>query len=289
MARRLAGAGARLSLWNRTIETAEALAAEFHTVTAVPSPRHAAEASEFVIAMVTDADAVRDVVFDPVDDQWGVSHGLAEDAVVIDMGTTGLPATRDFAGRLRMTGGHWIDAPVSGGTTAAEDGSLTIMAGASDVDFARAEPIFRVLGRRITHVGAVGAGQVAKTANQMIVGMTIGAVAEALTLGKQFGVEPGLLRDAILGGFAHSRILELHGERMVTGDFRACATAAIQRKDMRAAMALAEEAGIDLPGLMTNAALWEAMVDGGNGELDHSALILAIDPGEQDGPAGGEA
>jgi 3-hydroxyisobutyrate dehydrogenase-like beta-hydroxyacid dehydrogenase len=119
--------------------------------------------------------------------------------------------------------------------------------------------------------------------------MTIGAVAEALTLGKQFGVEPGLLRDAILGGFAHSRILELHGERMVTGDFRARATAAIQRKDMLAAMALAEEAGIDLPGLMTNAALWEAMVDGGNGALDHSALILAIDPGEQDDPVGGEA
>ncbi|MDF1791889.1 MAG: NAD(P)-dependent oxidoreductase [Thalassobaculaceae bacterium] len=281
MARRLAAAGAELSVWNRSIEKAEALAAALSGVTPQPSPRHVAEAAEIVIVMVTDAEAVRDVVFDPVDDNWGVHHGLGEDAVLIDMGTTGLPATRDFAGRLRMTGAHWVDAPVSGGTTAAEDGSLTIMVGASDPEFARIEPMLKVLGRRITHVGAVGAGQVAKTANQMIVGMTIGAVAEALALGKRAGVEPAVLREAIMGGFAHSRILELHGDRMATGDFRARAKATIQRKDMRAAVALAEEAGIDLPGLMTNAALWEAMVDGGLGELDHSALILAIDPPEE--------
>jgi len=282
MTRRLAGAGATLRLWNRSIEKAEALAGEVDRAAAVPSPRHAAEGSDLVVVMVTDADAVRDVVFDPLDDQWGVLHGLAEDGIVVDMGTTGLAATRDFAGRLRMTGGHWVDAPVSGGTTAAEDGSLSIMVGASDPDFARVEPLLKVLGRRITHVGGVGAGQVAKTANQMIVGMTIGAVAEALALGRRFGVEPAVLREAIMGGFAHSRILELHGDRMATGDFRARAKATIQRKDMRAAVALAEEAGIDLPGLFTNAALWEEMVAGGLGDLDHSALMLAIDPPESD-------
>lgn len=280
MARRLALAGAEVFAWNRTIEKAEALAAAVPGVTAVPSPRHSAEASEIVIVLVTDADAVEAVVFDPMDDRWGVSHGLVEDGILIDMGTTGLAPTRDFAGRLRMTGGHWVDAPVSGGTTAAEDGSLTIMVGATDADFARAEPVLKAVGKRITHVGAIGAGQVVKTANQMIVGMTIGAVAEALVLGKQFGVDPAKLRDAIFGGFAHSRILELHGERMVTGDFRARAKATIQRKDMRAALALAEEAGIDLPGLMTNAGLWEALVDAGFGDLDHSALMLAIDPPE---------
>lgn len=282
MARRLAAAGAELFVWNRTIETAEALAAGCSGVTAVPSPRHAAGAADIVIVMVTDADAVRDVVFDPLDDRWGVLHGLAEGGVLVDMGTTGLLDTRDFAGRLRMTGAHWVDAPVSGGTTAAEDGSLTIMVGASDPDFTRIEPMLRVLGRRITHVGAVGSGQVAKTANQMIVGMTIGAVAEALALGRHFGVDPAVLREAIMGGFAHSRILELHGERMASGDFRARAKATIQRKDMRAALALAEEAGIDLPGLLTNARLWEEMVDTGLGDLDHSALILAIDPPEED-------
>lgn len=281
IARRLAAAGAELALWNRSIEKAEALAEAVPGVTAQNSPRHVAEVSDIVIVMVTDAEAVREVVFDPVDDHWGVCHGLAEDGILVDMGTTGLPATRDYAGRLRMTGGNWVDAPVSGGTTAAADGSLTIMVGATDPDFARVEPMFRVLGKRITHVGAVGSGQVVKTANQMIVGMTIGAVAEAMALGKRSGVDPAVLREAIMGGFAHSRILELHGERMATGDFRARAKATIQRKDMRAAIALAEEAGIELPGLMTNAALWEDLVEGGFGELDHSALILAIDPPDE--------
>lgn len=284
MARRLAAAGARLALWNRSIEKAEALAAEFDDAAALPSPRHVAEASDIVIVMVTDADAVREVVFDPVDDRWGVLHGIAEGAVLVDMGTTGLPATRDFAGRLRMAGAAWVDAPVSGGTTAAEDGSLTIMVGATDPDFARIEAMLKVLGDRITHVGAVGAGQVAKTANQMIVGMTIGAVAEAMALARRAGVEPSVLRQSILGGFAQSRILELHGERMATGDFRARARATIQRKDMRAALELADEVDIELPGLMTNAALWEAMVEGGFGDLDHSALILAIDPPEEPAP-----
>jgi len=240
MARRLAGAGAEVALWNRSIEKAEALAAGFERVTAQPSPKHVAEVSDIVIVMVSDAEAVRDVVFDPVDDSWGVLHGLAEDGILVDMGTTGQPATLDYAGRLRMTGGNWVDAPVSGGTTAAEDGSLTIMVGATDPDFARIEPMLKVLGRRITHVGAVGAGQVAKTANQMIVGMTIGAVAEAMALARRAGVEPAVLREAITGGFAQSRILELHGDRMATGDFRARAKATIQRKDMRAAVALAE-------------------------------------------------
>lgn len=278
MARRLAAAGAELALWNRSIDKAESLVAELPGATPQPSPRHVAEASDVVVVMVTDADAVREVVFDPMDDRWGVLHGLAEDGVLVDMGTTGLAATRDFAGRLRMGGGNWVDAPVSGGTTAAEDGSLTIMVGASDPDFARIDPMLRALGRRITHVGAVGAGQVAKTANQMIVGMTIGAVAEAMALARRAGVDPSVLREAIMGGFAQSRILDLHGDRMATGDFRARAKATIQRKDMRAALELAEGVGIDLPGLKTNAGLWEAMVEGGYGDLDHSALILAIDP-----------
>lgn len=278
MARRLAGAGATLALWNRSIEKAEALAAELPSTEAMPTPRHVAEVSDTVIVMVTDADAVEAVAFDPYEDEWGIAHGLAEDGLVIDMGTTAVDRTRDFAGRIRMIGGSWVDAPVSGGTTAAEAGTLTIMAGGSDADLARAEPVLRVLGARITHVGPVGAGQIAKTANQMIVGLTIGAVAEALALARRAGVEPARVREAILGGFAHSRVLELHGERMVTCDLKARAKATIQRKDMRAARDLAAQVGLELPGLAANLELWERLVEAGRGDLDHSALVLAIDP-----------
>lgn len=283
MVRRLAAAGAGLALWTRSIEKAEDLAAALPGAVALPSPRHVAEAVDTVIVMVTDADAVEAVVFDPYEDQWGIAHGLAEDGLVIDMGTTAVDRTRDFAGRIRMVGGSWVDAPVSGGTVAAEAGSLTVMAGGSDVDLARAEPLLRVLGARITHVGPVGAGQIAKTANQMIVGLTIGAVAEALALAKRAGVEPARVREAIFGGFAHSRVLELHGERMVTGDFQARAKATIQRKDMAAAGDLAGQVGLTLPGLAANLALWEALIQAGRGDLDHSALVLAIDPEEWDG------
>lgn len=278
MARRLAAAGAELALWNRSIEKAEDLAAGLPGASALPSPRHVAEAADTILVTVTDADAVEAVAFDPYEDQWGVIHGLPEDGLVVDMGTTAVDRTRDFAGRIRMIGGSWVDAPVSGGTVAAEAGTLTIMAGGSDADFARAEPLFRAMGSRITHVGPVGAGQIAKTANQMIVGLTIGAVSEALALAKRAGVDPARVREAIFGGFAHSRILELHGERMVTGDFQARARASIQRKDMRAAAALADQVGLVLPGLAANLALWEALVEGGRGDLDHSALVLAIDP-----------
>ncbi len=278
MARRLAGAGAELALWTRSIEKAEELAGDLPGASALPSPKHVAEAVDTVVVMVTDADAVEAVVFDPFEDQWGLAHGLAEDTLVIDMGTTAVDRTRDFAGRIRMIGGSWVDAPVSGGTVAAEAGTLTIMAGGSDADMARAEPIFRTLGTRITHVGPVGAGQIAKTANQMIVGLTIGAVAEALALASRAGVEPARVREAIFGGFAHSRVLELHGERMVTGDFKARARATIQQKDMRAARDLAAQVELALPGLAANLALWDALVEAGRGDLDHSALVLAIDP-----------
>ena len=278
MARRLAADGARLALWNRTIQTAERLAADLPNAEAVPSPRHAAERSDIVIVMVTDADAVETVVFDPMDDSYGVAHGVGDGALVIDMSTTDVARTQGFADRLRARGAEWMDAPVSGGTTAAEDGTLSIMVGGSDGGFARAEPVFRALGARITHVGAVGAGQIAKTANQMIVGMTIGAVAEAFALARSAGVEPRAIREAILGGFAQSRILELHGERMVNEDFQARARSTIQLKDMRAAASLAEAVGIDLPGLSTNLGLWERLVEEGAGDLDHSALILTVDP-----------
>jgi 3-hydroxyisobutyrate dehydrogenase-like beta-hydroxyacid dehydrogenase len=146
------------------------------------------------------------------------------------------------------------------------------MAGGTADAFARARPLFEALGKRLTHVGEAGAGQVAKTANQVIVGLTIGAVAEALALARAAGVDPAKVREAIRGGFAESRILELHGERMVTGAFTPGARATVQHKDLSQALALAAETGIDLPAVALCRDLYERLIAQGDGGLDHAAL-----------------
>lgn len=278
MAARLAEAGAELHIWNRSVEKALSLQDFYSNVTAEPSPKHVAERADIIITILTDAAALSEVLFDPENDRHGLHHGLDDTKMLIDMGTTAVDQTREIAAKLRLVGAAMVDAPVSGGTTAAASGTLSIMAGGSDVDFVRALPLFRVLGRRMIHVGPIGAGQIAKTANQMIVGMTIGAVAEALALAKRAGADPALVREAITGGFADSRILELHGERMVSGDLTARATGRIQLKDMTNAAKLAEQSGVSLDGLDTNLQLWQRMIEHGFGDLDHSALILEIDP-----------
>jgi len=275
MAKQLRAHGAALRVWNRSTRKADALAREIDGVTVCASPRAVAEGASATIVMVTDANAVEAVVFEQ---DSGVAGGLAQDGLLIDMGTTSVLRTRGFADRLRAGGGEWVDAPVSGGTVAAEAGTLTIMAGGSDTAFFRARPYFEAMGERITHVGAIGAGQIAKSANQMIVGLTIGAVAEAFALARHTGVEPAKIREALFGGFAHSRILELHGERMVDRDYAPRAKCSIQRKDVFEAVQLAESVDLDLPGLKANLKLWDHMIDNGMADLDHSALLLAIDP-----------
>lgn len=275
MAKQLRASGASLKVWNRSPAKAGDLASEIGGTEVCASPRDVAKGTAATIVMVTDANAVEAVVFDP---ETGVAAGLSRDGLLIDMGTTSVLRTRGFADRLGTSGGEWLDAPVSGGTVAAETAALTIMAGGSEAAFERALPLFQAMGQRITHVGAVGAGQIAKSANQMIVGLTIGAVAEAFALARHAGVEPAKIREALFGGFAHSRILELHGERMVERDYAPRAKCSIQRKDVAEAVQLAESVGLELPGLRANLALWNHMIDNGMADLDHSALLLAIDP-----------
>ncbi len=151
------------------------------------------------------------------------------------------------------------------------------MAGGSDAAVGRAMPIFEALGKNITHVGDVGAGQVAKAANQIIVGLTIGAVAEALTLAKRSGVDAAKVRAALQGGFAASRILEVHGERMINGTFEPGGKAVTQRKDLFQALELAKSLGLELPATALNMALYDRLIENGGGELDHSALFKVID------------
>lgn len=263
MARNLAKAGASLVIHSRSSGPVEELAREGMSPAA--SPAEVAARADTVILMLSDTVAVEAV-------GEALLESLRPGHLVIDMGTTAVAATRRIAEVVRGKGAEWVDAPVSGGTVAAEAGTLTIMAGGSEDAFARALPLFQALGQRITHVGEVGAGQVAKTANQVIVGLTIGAVAEALALAKAAGVDPAKVREAIRGGFAESRILELHGQRMVTGDFTPGGRVATQIKDLRQAEELAEQSGIELPALGLSLELFEMLAEQGDGGLDHAAL-----------------
>ncbi len=273
MARNLARAGAEMVIYNRSRAKVEALAAD--GMTPAESPREAAERAEVVVLMVTDTPAVERVMEGPD----GVLEALRPGLLVIDMGTTRVATTRRLAEAVRAGGGEFVDAPVSGGEVGAVEGTLTIMAGGSDAAFARARPLFEAMGRNINHMGEVGAGQVTKAANQVIVGMTLDAVAEALALAKHAGVDPGRVRRALTGGFADSRILELHGARMVDGAFEPGGRAEVQRKDMAQALELAQQIGLDLPGLARNLELWDAMLARGWGGLDHSAIFKLIDEG----------
>jgi 3-hydroxyisobutyrate dehydrogenase-like beta-hydroxyacid dehydrogenase len=277
MSLNLQRAGARLVIFNRSRGILDELAKQ--GMVAAASPRAVAEQARTTILMVSDTPAVEQVLLGDT----GIVNGLRPGDLVIDMGTTAVTPTRRFAEHVRARGADYLDAPVSGGQPGAEAGTLAIMAGGSDEAFERARPLFRVLGENITHVGAVGAGQVAKAANQVIVGLTIGAVAEALALARRAGVDPARVRQALSGGFAASRILEVHGQRMIDGNFRPGAKASIQRKDLTQALELAEQLGLALPSTRLNLELYERLIAGGGENLDHSALYTLLQDGGDEG------
>ncbi|HEY5783830.1 MAG TPA: NAD(P)-binding domain-containing protein, partial [Microlunatus sp.] len=188
----------------------------------------AAKDAEVVIVMVPDTPDVEEVLFGTD----GVAGSLQPGTLVIDMSSISPNATKDFAARITAAGGRYLDAPVSGGEVGARAGTLSIMVGGTDADFVRAEPLLEVLGANVSHVGEVGAGQTAKVANQIIVALTIEAVAEALTFAEAAGADPAKVRAALLGGFASSKILELHGDRMITRSFDPGFRIRLHRKDL---------------------------------------------------------
>ena len=274
MARNLYAAGAYVVIHNRSPAIIDELAAE--GMTPATSPLDVAKRSSVILLMLTNPPAVESVL-SGID---GLLGGLTDGDIVIDMSTTKVPTTRELAAAVRAKGAEYIDAPVSGGTTGAKAGTLTIMAGGTATAIECVEPIFDVLSSKLTHVGDVGSGQIAKAANQMIVGLNIGAVAEALTLAKKAGADPALVRQAIQGGFADSKILDVHGQRMIDDSFVAGARSTTQRKDMDQAIELALSLGLNLPATTMNRDLYDQMIEAGHGNLDHAALIKAIDPDE---------
>ncbi|MAY61564.1 MAG: 2-hydroxy-3-oxopropionate reductase [Rhizobiales bacterium] len=269
MARRLAQAGYDISVWNRSLEKAGPLAP--HGAIVCASPAEAARGADLVITMLTDGPAVGEVVFDR-----GVAEACAGDATILDMSSIRPAEARDHSNRLAQRGRRHIDAPVSGGTRGAEAGTLAIMAGGDEAVFNELKPVLQVLGRPV-RVGPSGAGQLAKLANQAIVGIAIGAVAEATLLVSEGGGDLPAFREALKGGFADSTILQQHGERMEKRDFAPGGRSSVQLKDLDNVLREAEALGLELPLVKALRDRYKRLSGPlGKGDLDHSALFLEL-------------
>ncbi|MBB3409056.1 2-hydroxy-3-oxopropionate reductase [Rhizobium sp. BK316] len=262
---------------DHTLHLSRVKEASQHLVTkggkAAHSARAVAEASDIIILMLPDTPDVEAVLFG----EDGVASGLSAGKLVIDMSSISPVATKGFAKRIEALGCDYLDAPVSGGEVGAKAASLTIMIGGKEAAFERARPLFEKMGKNITLVGGVGDGQTAKVANQIIVGLTIEAVSEALLFAKRAGADPAKVRAALMGGFAASRILEVHGERMVKETFEPGFRIRLHRKDMTLAVDAARALDLSLPNTAATQQLMNAAVANGDGERDHSALIRTLE------------
>jgi 2-hydroxy-3-oxopropionate reductase len=274
MAANLLRAGYALTVYNRSRAAVDRLAAAGAEPAA--GPREVAARSDLIVTMLPDSPDVESVVLGA----GGVIEGVRAGHLLIEMSTVAPATARRVAGALAERGAAALDAPVSGGQAGAEQGSLSIMVGGEEAAFARALPLLQVLGKNIVRIGGPGTGQVAKAANQMIVADTIAAVAEALLLAARAGADPVRVRQALLGGFAGSRILDVHGERMLRRSFQPGFRLRLQLKDVRIAMDAARQAGMRLPLTERAYELLGEVVAGGAGELDHSALLTAFEARE---------
>lgn len=267
MAGHLHDAGADLTVWNRSEAPTRRAAERGMAVAADPAAVAEAAGDGIICLNLTHTAVVADLVDRLV-------PGLAPGATVIDFGTTGYEETLAFAALVAAHGASWIDAPVSGGEVGAKAGNLTIMAGGDEAIFQKVLPVLKIVGGKVTHMGRQGAGQVTKLANQLIVAQTIDAVAQALRMAELAGVDAGLVREALRGGFAESRVLELHGDRMVRRDFAPGGRSELQLKDVRLMSELAVRVGLQSSTLENSRTLWEHFVhELGHGDLDHSGLF----------------
>ncbi len=237
------------------------------------SCREVAAASEVVIVMVPDTPDVEAVLFDAD----GVAEGLAAGTTVVDMSSISPIETKVFAARVNDLGCDYLDAPVSGGEVGATAAALTIMVGGPEATFERIEPLFELMGKNITLVGGNGDGQTCKVANQIIVALTIEAVGEALLFSSKAGADPARVREALMGGFASSRILEVHGERMIKRTFDPGFRIELHQKDLGLALSGARALGVSLPNTATAQELLNACAANGGSAWDHSALVRALE------------
>lgn len=270
MAHHLLKAGYSLSVLEKNEAAAELVKAG---ATSFATNKEVAENADIVITMLPDSPQVEEVVLG----KSGVSEGLKAGALFIDMSSIAPATSKKIYQQLQEKGIEALDAPVSGGQVGAEAASLSIMVGGSEAAFARALPLFQLMGKNIVLIGEAGAGQTTKVCNQMIVGMTIQAVAEAFTLAKKAGVNLEKMREVLLGGFAQSRILDLHGQRIIDQNFKPGFKIKLHRKDMNLALQAGKEYAVPLYGSSLVASHMDALIAQGNGELDHSALALLLE------------
>ena len=235
--------------------------------------KEVAQKADVIITMVPDTPHVQDVLFG----DNGVAQGLSKGKIVVDMSSISPIETKEFAKRINALGCEYIDAPVSGGEVGAKAASLTIMAGGTDAAFAKVKPLFELMGKNITLVGGSGDGQTCKVANQIIVALTIEAVGEALLFASKAGADAGRVRKALMGGFASSRILEVHGERMVKRTFDPGFRIELHQKDLNLALNSARKIGVSLPNTATCQELFNACVAHGGKAWDHSGMVRALE------------
>jgi len=270
MALNLKTAGHELVVPERNSLTAEVRAA----AEVVPDASSVASRSDVLILMLPDTPDVEAVLFG----RQGVSEGLRRGSLVIDMSSISPLATKEFARKINDLGCDYLDAPVSGGEVGAKQASLTIMVGGPEAAFARARPLFETMGKNITHVGNEnGTGQTCKVANQIIVALNIQAVSEALVFAAKAGADPAKVRTALMGGFASSRILEVHAERMLKGTFDPGFRIRLHQKDLNLALSAAKDLGLSLPNTAIAQQMFSSCAAHGGADLDHSALVLAIE------------
>lgn len=274
MARHLIGAEHSLFLHSRSGVPPELVAAGGK---ALPSPQEVARHATVIITMLPDTPDVEKVLFG----EHGVAHGLQpsedERKIVIDMSSISPLATREFAEKINALGHDYVDAPVSGGDIGAQNATLTIMVGATAAVFDKVKPIFESMGKSVTHIGDVGAGQVCKVANQIVVSSAIEAVGEALLFASKAGADPEKVRQALMGGFAASRVLEVHGQRMIQRRFEPGFRIELHQKDLNIALASAAELGVSLPNTATVRELFSACLAHGGAKWDNSAIVKVLE------------
>jgi 2-hydroxy-3-oxopropionate reductase len=271
MARNLIRAGHQLVVHSRTRADADELAADGATVAA--TPREVAEQAGVTILMLPDSPQVREVL----EGENGLLAGAATGSLVVDMTTCSPVVTRELAGECDERGVAWVDAPVSGGDVGAREATLSIMAGGSEEDVARARPLFEALGRTIVHVGPVGSGQVVKACNQVVVALTIEAVSEALVLGSKAGVDPSTIITVLSGGLAANRVMEVRGRNFLEHDFTPGFRAELHHKDLGIALQTAREYGVTLPNTAAVDQMLQVLRSRGRGDRDHSALLTYLE------------